>query len=206
MEDTNSEETDTLSQLATDIASVIPSIDAETEGQYGSGLGSESEERQIGMIFDYLAEQDSRYSTVKREIMYPDRTANCDIVLSDGLPVEAKLLRYWRANGDPEPNWYKHVFSPFNKNTLLTDAKRLHESMFEESGGLLGLFYKRDSDDPTTVEELPEKFTAAELAEKVVQDIEYWYGIEVEVCEVALFSGLRHEVHQQGAVITWVVF
>jgi hypothetical protein len=62
-----------------------------------------------------------------------------------------------------------------------------------------------DSDDPASVEQLPEKFEASELAEKVVQDIEYWYELDAEVCEVAPFSGLRHEVHEQGAVITWVV-
>jgi hypothetical protein len=88
---------DSLSELATDIASAIPSIDAETEGQYGAGLGSESEERQIDLILNFLAEQDTRYSAVEREVTYPDRTASCDIVLSDGLPVEAKLLR----SGDP---------------------------------------------------------------------------------------------------------
>jgi len=55
----------------------------------------------------------------------------------------------------------------------LTDAKRIHESGFEKPGGLLGLFYKRGSGNPTFVEELPENFTATELAEKVAQDIEY---------------------------------
>jgi hypothetical protein len=194
-----------LSQLARDIASVIPSIDAETEGQYGPGLGSESEERQTKLILEALQGMDNSYTTAEREIPYPNRTATCDIVLGNGIPIEAKLLRYWRANGDPEPNWYKHVFSPFNNNTLLTDARRLHESGFEKSGGLLGLFYKMDSDDPASVEQLPEKFEASELAEKVVQDIEYWYELDAEVCEVAPFSGLRHEVHEQGAVITWVV-
>jgi len=80
---------DSLSELATDIASAIPSIDAETEGQYGAGLGSESEERQIDLILNFLAEQDTRYSAVEREVTYPDRTAGCDIVLSDGLPRDS---------------------------------------------------------------------------------------------------------------------
>jgi hypothetical protein len=87
----------------------------------------------------------------------------------------------------------------------LADAKRIHESGFEKPGGLLGLFYKRGSGDPTPVEELPEKFTATELAEKVAQDIEYWYEFDTEVCKIAPFRGLQHEIHQQGAVITWVV-
>jgi hypothetical protein len=194
-----------LSQFAEDIADVIPAVDADTQGQYGDGLGSESEERQVKLLLEALADRNETYADVEREVSYPDRTANCDIRLPDDTPVEAKLLRYWRANGDPEPNWYKHVFSPFNRNTLLTDAERLHESEFDKPGGLLGLFYNSGSDDPTSVEELPEKFEASELAEKVLEDIEYWYDFDAEICEVAPFSGLQHEVHQQGAVITWVV-
>jgi hypothetical protein len=195
-----------LSQFTHDIAAVVPAVDTETQGQYGEGLGSESEERQLKLILEALQDRDGFYSSADREVAYPSQTATCDIVLGDGTPIEAKLLRYWRANGDPEPNWYKHVFSPFNSNTLLTDANRLHESEFQKPGGLLGLFYKRASDDPVSVEELPEKFQASELAEKMVQDINYWYEFEVEVCEVAPFSGLQHEVHQQGAVITWTIF
>jgi hypothetical protein len=194
-----------LARLATDVASVIPSIDSETKGQYGPGLGSEPEERQVKLILEALQDRDDLYSNADREVAYPSQTAACDIVLSNGIPIEAKLLRYWRANGDPEPNWYKHVFSPFNSNTLLTDARRLHDSEFEKSGGLLGLFYKRASDDPAFVEEFPEKFEASELAEKAVEDIEYWYEFDIEVCEIAPFRGLQHEIHQQGAAITWVV-
>jgi hypothetical protein len=194
-----------LSQLARDIAFVIPSIDSKTDGQYGPGIGSESEERQVELSLDALINKDESYSDADREVAYPSQTATCDIVLSNEIPVEAKLLRYWRANGDPEPNWYKHVFSPFNSNTLLTDARRLHDSEFEKPGGLLGLFYKRASDAPASVEEFPEKFEASELAEKVVEDIEYWYEFDIEVCEIAPFRGLQHEIHQQGAAITWVV-
>lgn len=91
----------TLSRLANDIASVIPSIDAETGGQYGAGIGSESEERQIKLIFETLQDVDESYHNVDREIAYPDWVATCDIILSDDIPIEAKLLRYWRANGDP---------------------------------------------------------------------------------------------------------
>jgi hypothetical protein len=47
---------------------------------------------------------------------------------------------------------YTHVFSPFHSNTLLTDARRLAASEFSMSGGLLGLFYARDTGDSTTVE------------------------------------------------------
>lgn len=197
---------DKLSQFAEDVAVIVPSVDAETEGQYGSGLGSEPEERQVKLIFRALAEKDDSYQATKREVGYPEQAATCDIVLSGQIPVEAKLLRYWRANGDPEDFWYSHVFSPFNKNTLLTDAKRLHEAGFQQPGGILGLFYQRGVDDSENIKGLEERFTATEMAEKVAHEIEYWYDFDAKVCRVAPFRGLQHSIHQRGAAITWTIY
>jgi len=194
-----------LTKLAEDISEVIPQIDSETTGQYGDGIGSENEERQVELILESLRNVDGRYRDVEREVQYPNGSGNCDLVMSDGIPVEAKLLRYWRANGDPEDYMYTHVFSPFNKNTLMTDAKSLHESNFDKNGGLLGLLYKRADDDPQDVKALHKRFTAEDLAEKVVEDVDYWYDFEAIVCNIAKFDGLRHDVHKQGAAITWMV-
>jgi len=108
--------TDLFSQLAQDIASTIPSIDSKIEGQYGSRIGSESEERQVKLVLDELQSHDS-YLDTEREIPYPSRSAKCDLLLEGRIPVEAKGL--------------------------------------------------------------PEKFEASELAEKVVEDIEYWYEFEM---------------------------
>lgn len=196
-----------LRQLATDLAEVIPSVDAGTEGQYGDGIGSESEERQVKLLLEALEASDTTYRGVDREVPYPnsDGEERCDIRLPDGIPVEAKLLRYYRANGDPEDYMYTHVFSPFHENTLLVDARRLHESGFEQPGGLLGLFYDRAADDSATVDANPELFTAEELAQKVVEDVSYWYEFDIECCAVAHFDGLQHAVHERGAVITWAL-
>lgn len=194
-----------ITQLAEDTAEVIPRIDSETTGQYGDGIGSEDEEHQIALIIEKLRELDNRYQGVKKEVDYPDAPASCDLVLPDGTPVEAKLLRYWRANGDPEDYMYTHIFSPFHENTLLTDARRLHESDFDGSKCPLGIFYERADNDPVEVNSLPERFTAKDLAEKVVHDIRYWYGFEASVRKIASFEGLQHPVHRQGSVITWVV-
>ena len=196
---------ESLSQFTVDVASVIPIVDAETTGQYGPGLGSESEPRQVQLILDALQERTNGYEHVSREVEYPDRNARCDLRLPDGTPVEVKLLRYWRANGDPEPHMYTHVFSPFSSNTLLTDARRLATSTFEQHGGLLGLFYERRSSDSTTVRESPDLFTAEKLAEKVIHDLEFWYGIDARICRLESVDGLRHPVHQRGTVITWVL-
>jgi len=187
------------------VADAVLAVDRNTTGQYGDGLGSEDEERQVELLLDHLRETDDRYEEVNREVPYPDSSEKCDLVLPNGMPVEAKLIRYWRANGDPEPTMYGHVFSPFHRNTLLTDARRLHASEFSGQSGLLGLFYTRADDDLDTVEALPQRYTAADIAEKVVRDIKHWYEIDASVCRIADFDSLRHTVHGQGAVISWVV-
>lgn len=194
-----------LSDLTEDIAEVIPDVDSRTSGQYGDGIGSENEERQIELLLDELREQDSRYQEVRREVPYPESAERCDLMLPDGTPVEAKLIRYWRANGDPEPNMHKHVFSPFHKNTLLTDAHSLTDSEIGDRGGLLGLFYKRADDDPENVEALPKRYTAEDIADKIAKDIINWYDTDVDICRIAHFAGLQHTIHEQGAVISWSV-
>jgi hypothetical protein len=194
-----------LSDLTKDIAEVIPDVDSRTSGQYGDGIGSEDEERQIELLLDELREQDPRYQQVKREVPYPDSAERCDLMLPDGTAVEAKLIRYWRANGDPEHYMYKTVFSPFHRNTLLSDAQILTESELGDRGGLLGLFYKRADAEPETVEALPSRYTAEDIADKIAKDIEHWYDREASVCEISHFSGLQHAIHKQGAIISWIV-
>lgn len=66
-------------------------------------------------------------------------------------------------------------------------------------------FYTRADDDPETVEALPKRYTAADIAEKVVRDIDHWYDADSNVCRIAEFDGLQHNVHGRGAVISWVI-
>lgn len=58
---------------------------------------------------------------------------------------------------------YGHAFSPFHRNQLLTDARRLHASAFADRCGLLGLFYTRADDNPETVEALPERYPPEDI-------------------------------------------
>lgn len=194
-----------LQELTQDTAAAVPTVDRRTTGQYGDGIGSENEERQMELLLEQLREEETRYTDIEREIRYPEGGGKCDLVLPDGMPVEAKLIRYWRANGDPEPSMYKHVFSPFHRNTLLTDAERLSQSEFSDPSGLLGLFYTRSDDDPRAVDALSERYTAEDIADKVVQDIVYWFDIEANVCQISEFEGLQHTVHKRGAVISWLL-
>ncbi|WP_435075252.1 hypothetical protein [Halorubrum sp. HHNYT27] len=192
-----------LAALAEDIATVISAVDRNTEGQYGDGIGSEDEPRQVKLLVEELQRHGSPYRDTRLEVPYPDSSESCDLILPDGIPVECKLLRYWRANGAPEDSMPMRVFSPFHEHTLLSDAQKLSESGFDRDGGLLGLFYKRSDDDPETVASLPDQFTAERLADKTARDLEYWFDIEVDVCGVAKFDNLRHPVQAQGAAITW---
>jgi hypothetical protein len=194
-----------VGELTADMAEVLPDVDSRTAGRYGDGIGSENEKRQIELLVRALRERDSRYEEVEREVSYPEGSERCDLVLPDGTPVEAKLIRYWRANGDPEPNMFKHVFSPFHENTLLTDAHGLAESDIGDRAGLLGLFYERADDDPETVAALPGRYTAEDIADKIVTDVAYWYDVEASVCEIAGFRGLQHPIHGRGAVVSWTV-
>ena len=194
-----------LSKFAEDIAAVMPEVDANTEGQYGDGLGSEDEPQQLSLILDRLKQYDMWYEDVRREVSYPSNGGKCDVILPDGTPVECKLLRYWRANGDPEDYMPKTVLSPFHSNTLMTDAYEIHASEFNHRGGLLGLFYKRSEDDRQTVDNLPERYTPEDLADKIARDIEYWYDVNASVSNISKVKGLQHSVHKRGAAITWEI-
>lgn len=194
-----------LEAFTEDIAAAVLAVDQETTGQYGDGLGSEDEERQLDLLLEHLLAMNDRYSAVNREVAYPEDDEKYDVQLPNGMPVEAKLIRYWRANGDPEPTMFGHVFSPFHRNTLLSDANRLQKSTNPERSGLLGLFYRRADDDPKTVEALSERYTPAEIAEKVVDDINHWYEADPTVCRIARFDGLQHSIHRRGAAISWIV-
>ena len=155
------------------------------------------------LLVDELQRHSSAYEDMRLEVPYPDSSESRDLVLLGGIPVEYKLLRYWRANGDPEDSMPMRVFSPFHEHTLLTDAQKLSTSGFERDGGLLGLFYERSDDDPESVANLPDQFTAERLADKTARDIEYWFDIDVDVCGVSKFDGLQHPVQARGAAITW---
>lgn len=70
------------------------------------------------------------------------------IILPGGIPVECKLLRYWRANGDPEGSMPKRVFSPIHDHTLPTDylADRIVEGSFSSVSCLDELCLNTGSD------------------------------------------------------------
>lgn len=192
-----------LTRLAEDFASEIPEVDANAEhDRWKPGLGPFEEENQIDRITSALS-GDLPY-TLDTEVPYLDGGQLCDLVLETDdlrIPIEAKLLRFRYDNGNIDPNSFARVFTPFPEETsasLLTDSRKLHRANFGHRGGLLGLYYEE-------VEETYDKMSAEAIAEKFEIDVGYWYDFEVETRKVAHFEGLRHPVHQRGAVITWEI-
>ncbi len=194
-------QTDALAAVTDAMADTVPRVDANLEhDRWQPGIGPFEEPRQLAALVDALPENEGY--RVEREVPYPDANERCDLAVHAGgvrVPVEAKLLRFRLDNGDIDPNRYAAVFSPFPEGdsaSLLTDARALHRATFDLSGGLLGLYYE-PSEEPS------DAMDVGSLAEKLVRDAAFWFDLDLRVCRVAEFDGLRHPHHEQGAVVTW---
>jgi len=158
----------------------------------------------LEMILAALADDSDQPKYIETEVPYPESGKRCDLSIECGsrqLPVEVKLLRFRRDNGNIDPSMYKSIFSPFperSSSSLLTDTRKLAESGFEPPYGLLGLYYEKN-------EEKYEQLSAERIAEKFEHDVEYWYNLDIDTVAVNRFSGLQHPHHQHGAVIVWVL-
>jgi hypothetical protein len=192
---------DLLVHLADTLAVAIPTVDRKADhNRWQAGIGPFEEENQIEMLRAEI-DEDTSYS-IETEKPYLDGGQRADLFIESEdtkLPIEAKLLRFRYDNGNIDPNSFARIFTPFPEgSSLLTDAQKLHQAGFEEKGGLLGLYYE-------PIDESYEKMTPEAIAEKFALDVDYWYDFEVETREIAHFDGLRHPVHQQGAIITWEI-
>lgn len=191
----------TLAEVAEMFADTIGAVDQQIgeRSSYGPGIGPHREPDQIAALVDSADFGGSPVSRLQTEAPYPSRGEQCDLVASTDdarIPIEAKLLRFRYANGNDEPEGYAKVFSPFKPSgSLVTDAKKLRSSGFGSAGGLLGIHYSAGTDGTPG--------DAKELAKKVEQDVMFWYGFKPNVVAVEPFSGLQHEVHGDGAIITW---
>lgn len=192
-----------LVEITREFAAVVPDVDRTAEhDRWDPGIGPFEEENQLEMILGAVADRGAVPDGIESEVPYPESGQRCDLVVDAGdheLPIEAKLLRFRLDNGNIDPNMYASVFSPFperSSSSLLTDAKKLAGSDFDLPAGLLGIYYERET-------EPYEQLEASRVAEKLRQDIEFWYGFDVEVTAISEFDGLRHPHHERGAIITW---
>lgn len=194
---------DTLETVARVFAETVPEVD-ETIGErrdYGAGIGPHREPDQLAALCETAEFDGTAVTQLETEVPYPESCEACDLVVSDGdgtYAVEAKLMRFRRANGDPEPEGYARAFSPVKPSgSLISDARKLARSAFPGGNGLLSIFYDSGTEGTPA--------SAETLATKVEQDVAFWYDMEVQTVAIERFDGLQHSVHSSGTILTWTV-
>jgi hypothetical protein len=198
-----------LNGLAESFTNVIHRVD-ETIGEnrsYGAGIGPHDEDDQIDALVTEVQSQnifDGSIYTAKSDhsgVKYPGgRSADLVIETADKtVYCEAKLLRFQKANGNPSSQGFSKVFNPFqdrNPRSFLHDVIKLADSDIRATKAFLGIYYR-------PVNGAGMEITSKEIAEKFAAEVDKWTDHTINIGTIARFSGLRHDVHQRGAVITW---
>ena len=200
-----------VGELAELFVEVINEVDVDIgeNRTYGAGIGPHDEDDQINALVEAVRQQglfDGQVATAKSDaskVRYPGGQS-ADLHLEApgrGEFCEAKLFRFQKANGNPYAREFSKVFNPFqdrNPRSFIHDVKKLAESEIRKQKTFLGLYYR-------PVEGAGTEITGEGIADKFASDVEVWTRYSISVDTVAQFSGLQHEVHQQGAVLTWTL-
>lgn len=194
-------------ELADLFADVIHDVD-ESIGEnrtYGAGIGPHDEDDQVDALVQSIQNGfDASIATAKSDpgvVSYPGGQS-ADIVIDSGDRTEfceAKLLRFQKANGNPSPQGYSKVFSPYQDHSprsFVHDVAKLVEADIRAAKTLLGIYYRPVNGAGVDI-------TGPDIAQKFASDATQWTNHSVSVDTVAPFSGLQHEVHRRGAVIAW---
>ena len=197
--------------LAEYFAQVIDSVD-EKIGEnrtYGEGIGPHNEDDQIDALVEEVREQnlfDGDVYTAKSdagEVRYPGGQS-ADIVVDSGGTTEyceAKLFRFQKANEQPSSRGFSKVFYPYqdkNPRSFIHDVTKLAESDIRATKTFLAPYYRPVNGAGTEI-------SSEEIAEKFAKEVSKWTNYSISVDNVVEFSGLQHEVHKRGAIITWAL-
>lgn len=174
---------------------------------YGAGIGPHDEDDRIDALVEDVRRQGDLHgdvSTAKsqpRKVRYPNGQSTDLVIETRGLTeyCEANLFRFLKANGDPSPQGYSKVFSPYQDHSprsFIHDVEKLAGADVRAAKTLLGIYYR-------PIAGAGSQITGQDIAEKFGSDVEKWTDHEIRVDIVASFSGLSHEVLQRGAVIAW---
>lgn len=188
---------------------VIQDVDEEIgeNKTYGAGIGAHDEDDQIDALVNEVQRQglfDGTIYTAKAnsaEVQYPGGQA-ADLVIDSQDTreyCEAKLFRFQKANENPSSRGFSKVFNQYqdrNPRSFIHDVSKLAESDIRATKTFLGIYYRPINGAGTEI-------TSEEIAEKFVLEVDRWTNHMVDVDTVAHFSGLQHDVHQRGAIITW---
>jgi hypothetical protein len=195
--------------LAEFFAEVIQEVDAEIgeNRTYGAGIGPHDEDDQIDALVQTVRERnlfDGVIATAKGDaesVRYPGGQAADLYLESDGRSeyCEAKLFRFQKANGNPYAQEFSKVFNPYqdrNPRSFIHDIEKLAAADIRHPKTFLGLYYR-------PVEGAGKEITSQEIADKFAADVEHWTDRSISVDTIARFSGLQHDVHHRGGVLTW---
>ncbi|RDZ65345.1 hypothetical protein C5B90_02980 [Haloferax sp. Atlit-12N] len=200
-----------VGQLADSFVDVIQKVDAEIgeNRTYGPGIGPHDEDDQIDSLVQAVTQRDlfdGLISTAKSDVStvrYPGGQA-ADLYLEADEKseyCEAKLFRFQKANGNPYAREFSKVFNPFqdrNPRSFIHDVNKLAAAEIQSTKSFLGMYYR-------PVEGAGTEITGEEIADKFAADVTHWTDHSIEVDNVVPFSGLQHEVHHRGAVLTWTL-
>jgi hypothetical protein len=198
-----------LGQLAVALSDVIHTVDEQIgeNRNYGEGIGPHDEDDQIDALVSEARRQsllESEVYTVASnpsEVQYPGGQS-ADINIDRGgqpMYVEAKLFRFQKANGDPSSRGFSKVFSPYQKcqkRSFVSDVEKLAESDVRANRGFVGIYYR-------PLDGAGAEISSEEIAQKFSTDVNRWTDYSVTVDTVSSFSGLQHDVHARGGVLTW---
>lgn len=195
--------------LAECFAEVIQGVDTEIgeNRTYGPGIGPHDEDDQIDALVQGVRDQDlfdGIIATAKSDapaVRYPGGQAADLYLQMDGRSeyCEAKLFRFQKANGNPYAQEFSKVFNPYqdrNPRSFIHDIKKLSEADIRHPKTFLGLYYR-------PMEGAGTEITSREIADKFAADVTHWTDCSITVDTIARFSGLQHEVHQRGGILTW---
>lgn len=202
-------DTENIQQFTESIADVAPTVDQQIgeNRNYGEGLGPHDEDDQIEALVKQARRDnlfESNVHTVSGDaskVRYPGGQ-EADVVIqgqSESVYIEAKLFRFEKGNGDPSEYGFARVFNPFQDRagqSFIHDVNKIAESEIRATKALLGIYY-RPTDGPCS------EITSRQMAEKFADEVSYWTNQSITVDTVSTFSGLQHEVHSRGGVLTW---
>ena len=176
-------------------ADVIKQKDTERikNGTFHAGIGSFEEEHHL----DFLEE---KLPSIQREIEYNESSEECDLKYNNNgkdYYIEFKLCRPYKNNGKIEEFFYKTIFSPFDKNTLMTDVNKLFNSTFVGEKVIMFVYYeKAENENPL--------LTSNNIIDKIITDAKLWYNINLRVLVRTSIENLVHPIHQRAELVTLI--
>ena len=181
-----------LSELVTDIAGVIVSVDSSGRSfrDFKNGVGPFGEPQLVKLIADGL-NGTGKYSKKARTNRSPD------LLIPDQWALEFKITRPFGDNGKEAENWSVNLLHPYPGNvSALGDCLKLLNHSGPERKAVVVIGY----------EHIPSKINLTPLFasfEVIASDV---LQLKLSPRVEARREGLIHPVHQAVRVIAWEVF